>query len=220
MKQQFKKQWAAFRHWLKSDQFKCSSEQQLIIGLGTGRCGTVSLANLLDGQNDCRVFHEIKPILPWRMDNGFLAKRMNHLYESKQSFIGEVGSSYLPYVEQIIEWVPNAKFVCLKRNQAKTVASFMRKTEGRNHWMKHDGQEWKKDEWDDFFPKFEINNKKEALNAYWETYYKESERLAQKHPGQFKIFATEVLNNEKELVKLFDFLGIPQAQINHIHLND
>jgi hypothetical protein len=41
-----------------------------IIGLGTGRCGSMSLTNLLSFQGNCLVSHEIggRPWLPWKRD--------------------------------------------------------------------------------------------------------------------------------------------------------
>jgi len=41
------------------------AEPPLIIGLGTGRCGTHSLVDVLNAQDGAAVVHEDKPILHW-----------------------------------------------------------------------------------------------------------------------------------------------------------
>ena len=38
---------------------------RVLLGIGTGRCGTLSLADLLSHQPGTRVTHECRPTLPW-----------------------------------------------------------------------------------------------------------------------------------------------------------
>lgn len=40
--------------------------QHIILGLGSGRCGTLSLAHVLNRQPGVQVSHEERPRLPWK----------------------------------------------------------------------------------------------------------------------------------------------------------
>ena len=51
--------------------------RRLVIGLGTGRCGTVSLSRLLNAQPDAQVRHELRPYLPWAVDEALLARKLD-----------------------------------------------------------------------------------------------------------------------------------------------
>lgn len=50
---------------------------RIILGIGTGRCGTLSLAEILNGQPNTQVTHEEASLLLWdhELDNGIIAKR-------------------------------------------------------------------------------------------------------------------------------------------------
>lgn len=48
---------------------------QIVFGLGTGRCGTKSLARLLNHQKRAQVFHEIHgPNLAWQQSEKLIDK--------------------------------------------------------------------------------------------------------------------------------------------------
>jgi len=49
--------------------------RKLIIGLGTGRCGTMSLSKLLSMQENTIVSHETGTPLPWDFDLASLQKK-------------------------------------------------------------------------------------------------------------------------------------------------
>lgn len=190
--------------------------KNMIIGLGTGRCGTVSLANLLN-VNNLNVVHELRPLLSWY--DGDYKQKINTLREQKLD--GEVASYFLPYVRGINDMVENVKFICLKREKQQVIDSFMKKTPVTNHWCEYtEGGEWKKDkEWYECFPKYNISDKKEAISMYWESYYKEAETLSN-DMDNFKIFETRDLNDEKGVYDILDFCGIDDKKIKtNIKLN-
>ncbi|MBW3600963.1 MAG: hypothetical protein KY475_27320, partial [Planctomycetes bacterium] len=103
--------------------------QRLVLGLGTGRCGTHALAQLLDRQGDARVTHEEPPLLPWRRREGqaaITARLARWRRERRERLIGDVASFYLPYVEEALEAEPELRVVCLRRPREEVVASFCR----------------------------------------------------------------------------------------------
>lgn len=174
-----------------------SNKNTLVIGLGTGRCGTKSLATLLDSQDHSEVYHERHGCsLPWHDGEGLVSELIRwSLSNERNRYVGDVSFSYLPYCEYILERVPSAKFICIKRDRAQTIASYLAKTPERNHWTQHDGKTWEWDRWDHCYPKYEAADKTELIGAYWDEYYSRADDLADRHASAFKVFAMEKLNN-------------------------
>lgn len=129
----------------------------IIIGLGTGRSGTTSLAGLLGLQPETIIFHEMNPSsmrfsdtpapvlntikeFGAIMDGGnpsFLTADLGRAptvasYDKlcampKVSHIGDIAFYYLTYVEDIIATSDKVRFVCLKRDRAATIKSWQKK---------------------------------------------------------------------------------------------
>src|SRR6476620_12404549 len=130
----------------------------IVIGLGSGRSGTASLAKLLSAQPDALCFHEMnpscvrfagttRPILntidefQTIVDGGDpsaltvdLARPVTaDAYDQlcrmdRVRTIGDIAFYYLSYVEAIAAHNANVRFVCLKRDKDETVESWMKKT--------------------------------------------------------------------------------------------
>ena len=129
----------------------------IIIGLGSGRSGSVSLSKLINNQFDSVCFHEINPsCVKWSGTEGTV---LNMIREFKDvinggsrgnitidfsvsnrdvpmtkiktmeniNHIGEVAFYYLNYVEDIIKIYPEVKFPCIKREKNDTVKSYLNK---------------------------------------------------------------------------------------------
>jgi hypothetical protein len=125
---------------------------RLVIGCGTGRCGTMSLANLLDSQDNAWVTHELMQ-LPWKFNKFALhnvlvqmiltinpdelcippdklkelvddfnsetydANLYRQLFEDREEdIIGDVSYWWINYVKELIGIFPDARFVCLQRD--------------------------------------------------------------------------------------------------------
>lgn len=248
----------------------------IVIGLGSGRSGTASLAKLINAQHDALCFHEMNPScvrfhgtrrpiintieeyqrildggdsseLTVDLSRSVAAVAYDKLCTMKSvKLIGDIAFYYLSYVEDILTVNPNVRFICLKRNKEATVRSWLKKSEiqrwrskkiadklsalvtrqpyyeSRNFWQEHDGTEWEKDlVWDKCFPKFDANNKHEAIEQYWDFYYSESEKIAQKYPEVFRLIQTESLNERQQQIALLDFIGVAQKEMvftdAHIH---
>ena len=142
--------------------------KQLIISIGTGRCGSVSLSKFLSAQEYVSVLHEgrldshkIRKLIKWGNDEKNLFEWLEFLLSlDGNKFVGDTGMYYLPYIEQIIEKYPQVKIIVMEREKEEVVKSYIKKTTGRNHWFDHDGKEWDKDDkWDPCYPKYDIVNK-------------------------------------------------------------
>lgn len=191
------------------------STKQLIIGLGTGRCGSVSLSRFLNDQPEAFAIHEgayedMRVLFPWDGPAETVVDWLHKLagFAGEQPFLGDTGSYYLPYVEAILAAFPGARFICFERERSGVVRSFAAKTGKRNHWYDHKGKRWKKDSrWDASFPKFDEKDKETAIGLYWDLYHDMASDLAEKYPGHFRIFPMTIINSEAGRGELLDFVG-------------
>lgn len=211
--------------------------QRVVIGLGSGRCGTMSLAKILDSQVDTACTHEFGSValppskrhkkkrtrqtfdpLPWDPRNELeMKKRLMRMQAQPHSLVGDCSLYLLPYVF-FIAHATNASFVCLQRDREETIDSFLRWTEDRsprrNHWQRHDGTEYEHTVWDKAFPDYPMRlSKREAVGMYYDDYYRKAETLQKRMPGRFRIFPTEALNDEKQLKELLQFAGAPNPKL-------
>ena len=133
-------------------------DRLIVIGLGTGRSGTGSLALLLSAQRDSICFHEMNPSCtrffgtPRPILNGIeeFERILDHGDRSMLTvdltrsdrietydrlcrmtnvrMIGDVALYYLSYVKLIAEQHPQVRFLCMRRDIGQTVQSWMEKT--------------------------------------------------------------------------------------------
>jgi len=173
----------------------------LIIGLGSGRCGTVSLRDLLIHQGINSV-HELK-LMPWNPNYSLCDEVLDEVLN--RGLVSDIGYYYLNYVEYIIKKHPTVKCICLKRDKWEVVRSFL-KFSSKNYFTKPVDREENK--WDETFPTYDKVGKAYGLLLYWNEYYRIAEPLVERFPNNIQIFdMNEVFNTVKQK-KLFDFLGI------------
>lgn len=143
---------------------------------------------------------------------------------------GDVAFYYLPYVRTILAANPDVRFICLRRDRESTIDSFLDKTvkrrpfaflervglrrvKNRNHWVEHDGTRWDSDPvWDRCFPKYDADDKRSALEMYWDDYYQTAERLQAELPDRFRLEPIEALNDESGQDALLEFVGVPEDE--------
>jgi hypothetical protein len=114
------------------------------IGIGTGRCGTASLAKVLNQQTDAVCSFDEPPLLPWRHADGprVIRERFARFQlHGKARRLGDCRSFYLPYLEVAIAVEPDIRVVCLKRPREEVVGSFCQWLDQTmplptNHWAK------------------------------------------------------------------------------------
>jgi hypothetical protein len=195
---------------------------EVIFGLGTGRCGTHSLTHLLNSQENSNVSHEIGgiPFLPWEPSKGTFMHGIGTVGESGSDFVGDVAFYWLPYVHDILEIYPNAKFVVLKRDRQAVIDSYMKWTPTRNHWKNHMGIEWIECPWDNCFPTYSLDlTKEEAIGKYWDDYYIRVDILKRIYPDHLLIFPTEHLNEEDKVQTMLEWCGFKNIKpISNIRL--
>ncbi|MHB8404790.1 MAG: sulfotransferase [Gammaproteobacteria bacterium] len=195
---------------------KSVQTRQLIIGCGTGRCGTVSLMQFLNSQVDVSILHEgltadkIHHLIPWYKGETQLWSWMTELEKLSNgaSWYGDIGFYYLPYLPRIFDRYPKSRAICLERRKKAVIRSFLKKTTGRNHWYMHKGVGWKEDaEWDNVFPYYAEPNKSKAIGLYWDYYHSTAMEYCALFPDQFMLVPTSALNTTKGRLKILGFIG-------------
>jgi hypothetical protein len=240
----------------------------IVIGLGSGRTGTASLAHMIDSQKGGLCFHELnptgvvfdgnpQPILNTTnefqriLDGGprnllsidYARPASLNTYNKLQSLdqiniLGDIAYYYLKYVDDILASNSLVKFVCIKRDKTDTVNSWLVKSsirrwrslkladrikslltrtpyyESYNFWQEHDGSKWKKNPvWDKTFPNFSAGSKKEAIEMYWDYYYKEAEKLETRHPDNFRIFDISAMSTREGQKEILSFIGLSEDEM-------
>ncbi len=215
----------------------------LVIGIGTGRCGTVSLARLLNKQDGCKVTHEAEPLMPWLKEEATqeereILRRVYGLEDPMQPYrihaerfkerlkthrlVGDVASFWLPYLDNIAEDFPDFKVIALIRADKQAfVESFVKKTggeDGVNHWIDHDGTKWQRNIWSMIHPSYDAETKREALGRYYDDYNRAIMEMAKEHDNVL-VVRMEDLSSHEEQDRIFAFLGIESYDYDDAHYN-
>ena len=184
---------------------------RIIIGLGTGRCGTKSLSEILG------VTHEAHP-LPWLHDERLCRHAIKNVLQSG----GDVGCYWLNYVDRLLELRPDAKFVCLRRGREATVKSWVRRFEGSERFalsvMHMD--KWGRIYAPLMFPDYGDISLDEAAGRYWDGYYERAEELQEQYPESFRIYWMDKALGDRSVQKqVLRFAGIEKKTQTDRHAN-
>lgn len=183
--------------------------KRLVIGLGAGRTGSMSLARLFNEQPYCIGTHE-NFHMNWDVDMDQLDRAMKHLLSKKAPVIADAASYWLNYVPLIRRQYPGTKFICTYRDKEEIVGSFLRKTWGYNPWTQRDSKHYTKRytrTWL-YFPHYDAPKKK-ALGKYVDTYYALADTMVD---DSFRIFDIHDLNTIDGIKSILDFADIPEEQ--------
>ena len=192
----------------------------IVLGIGSGRCGTLSLAKLLNSQPNSHVTHERRPLLPWSSDcrERLVAERVASLRGNSSYLVGDVASFYLPYVEELIRQVPDIRIIALKRDCEEVVKSFCDWSDQAHsvradHWSEQPAGELSRDPvWSTIFPKYRAESREAGVRRYWHEYYERVSELRKRFPDNIREFDVEqALNTEAGQRELLAFAGVPES---------
>lgn len=181
-----------------------------MIGFGTGRCGTTSLAKIINGCKNVSVSHESYAFrVDWYRTSKRRIRRMANTfrrYIEEDILVGDVALYWLPHIGSIRAHFPNIKLVHIFRNKEEVANSFLRKSDppaDRLRPERKTGQRVRLG--DHMFPTIDGFDLRQSYEFYWEMYQKWAKSIS-------NVYHLDVyqLNNKKALVKLFDYLEIPE----------
>ena len=192
-----------------------TKDKKVILGCGTGRCGTFTLAHILR-KSGVNMSHEMygktKLRLEFKIDKEKFLKLCKYFERLEDKAVGDSDLVYFRYLELFIEKYPDIMIICLKRNKEDTVKSFVKKCEGKNWWFKHGYKKWINDVVNFIrFPKYETEDLEETIGLYWEHYYEEIDRIRKKHYKNILMIETEKLSYRETQTQIYDFCDISKT---------
>ncbi len=163
------------------------------------------------------ISHEHPPLLGWNSDLSVFDFHMNRMLRLGRLFpiVGDVSHWWLPYVDKIIETIPNSRFIALYRSKNETIDSFIRVKGGGgqgtvNHWMNHEGVFYQRNIWDICYPKYpDAPDMNSALEMYWDEYYIMCEKYEKKYPDKFKFISINQIVDNIYINKTLSYLDLP-----------
>jgi len=185
------------------------SRRAPMVGLGTGRCGTMSLATIVNGCDKADVTFE-KYACPWYAECPknilLLVEKLDKLADAG-ILAGEVGGYLLPHLEIIRNAIPDLKIVWMERPIKNTVESFMRWCVGESRLRPQDkvrlGNQPQKIA---PLPMIDAATPEQSWQFYCEMYHRHFEMVS---PAAW-LMQMEMLNNDACLNDLFGYLDIPE----------
>lgn len=186
--------------------------KKIVIGFGTGRCGTKSLAKFLDNQPGFDVTHEGIP-LGWIPAFADPKIEIGNLVERDAEVVGDVGFYWVHYLWLILKEYPDAKAINLLRDDEEVIESFW-------SYMDPDtqphinGVDWKG------YPFDSPYQTKDAIAFTVRRYRMMEAELHKMYPASIIQFDVEWLNDHSKLNLLLDWVAAPDDRVlQPIHLN-
>lgn len=177
----------------------------MILGIGSGRCGTLSLAKVLG------TTHEAMN-LPWEVD----AFRFEKAWKRIAGTPGDVSMGWLRYLDLVWSKDPSVRVVCLRRDREETAASWAAQLEARDRfaiqclYTNAEGEIVAPS----IFPDYGDLPKAQAAATFWDTYYEQAQRWQRLRPTRFRIFEVPaVLNDPKAQRRMWLWLGKPRQPL-------
>ena len=183
---------------------------QIVIGIGSGRCGTTSLSYLLSGCRGVLVTHEEIPGPRWPPKPKHAGKALRFLVEGRFEDVsgvraphttGDVALYWGPYVEEMIGYIPDLRVIGLIREKAACVESLHETFQTDSYITQPAVQA---------YPTVEGEGR-EAWANYWDLYHDLITSLAKKHPDNVTAIRTEEMSTREGQRKVFRAAGIAPA---------
>jgi hypothetical protein len=191
------------------------SVKKLMLGVGTGRCGTTWLSTFLGQQTGIFSSHETVKF-EWAYDGPITIEMfpLNWWLAAPESIVADIGSYTLPHFRKVASCF-DTSLIVLQRDRRATIDSWLRWTNPKhNYWVPHTLGIWEDDGYDGVFPKFDLETaeKSEAIGAYYDYYYSECEKL--KKEFDYLWLTTESLSDLETKKVILAFTGIPESDWN------
>lgn len=208
--------------------FSIDSTQPAFFTMSAGRCGTMSLARMLDTAENAKVWHHPKPFMInealkayhgevnpsetfWRCRSTFLQAAW-----AKGLIYGETDLNMTPFCTAISKDLPNAKFIVLTGNPKDFVRSGMR----RKYYMNNpwDSGRLRPKEDDPDFETFATMLPFEKVCWLWGETYRRIEAFVDEI-GRERVMlvkAEDLMRDISTVKNIFDFIGLSGYDENKI----
>ena len=197
---------------------------KVILGIGTGRCGSTTLSAAFAEIPDACSTHENPPLIDWEPQHEQLRFHMNRLrlLADYYAFVFDASHWWLNALDTFFDEFLAGQVIGLRRDTGACVKSFLHvKGSGRgsvNHWAPPENGIWTTTPGDPSYPSYRIPpdllaNPDAAKAAHIERYVTEYNHslasLAKAHPDRLLLLRTEELNDSATITRLGSFVGVP-----------
>lgn len=189
----------------------------LIIGVGTGRCGTKSLTKLLGIQEDTYASHErFGPRVRWNCPPNLWPYRLwLDTLRNDKDIVADIGFMWTPHIGTYLNWADKydrkVRIIGLKRDVDETVNSYDKWKPNSDHWSYHGYRETLPDQWDHCYPEFDTDSKRKGIRLFWHRVYNIIENATDDE--RVRCFDTEDLNTEEGVRSILKFAGYNDPKI-------
>ena len=196
---------------------------KVILGIGTGRCGSTSLTAAFRAVENALSTHENPPMIFWEPQAeqiGFHMKRLA-LLARYYPVVFDASHWWLNVIDIFFERFPEGKVVGLYRDTRSCVDSFLRmKGTGprtTNHWATRDDKRWIRSTWDPCYPSYTappqyeedtLRAKGSQIQWYVESYNRRLHELARAHPERVLLIHTDLLGEPGSSDELSEFVNV------------
>jgi hypothetical protein len=206
---------------------------QVVLGLGTGRCGSTSLTALLATVEGSCCTHENPPLVFWTPQQEqvqFHMKRLTILADYF-SLVCDVSHWWLNVLDSFFTYFPAGKIIGLIRDVDECVRSFMTTRDcgwgSWNHWVPYGNGIWLAHLWDPTYPTYSVPRyswinpdraKYELIARYVREYNARLTALAEQNPVSIMLVRTEGLSEPATQRRIFSFVNA-NGHVSRIKLN-
>lgn len=203
------------------------------LGIGTGRCGTHSLSNMVESAN-IKCPHE-------RFVYGDIAQRFGRMLfpkwdgedtnsvmeiikdiHDREGGYNEIALYHLPHISEFIKNF-DTRVVVMERDRESVIESYMKKTGGKDHWSQQpDRSLYFPDPWDRCYMKFSGGTKRENIGKYWDYYKNATDILCSNHPEEVIKVRTEDMSDYDTYVRIMEHYLLPvvnKTEFTPFHTN-
>jgi hypothetical protein len=196
---------------------------RVVLGIGSGRSGSTSLAAMLATVGGSCCTHENPPLISWVPEPEelqFHLLRFRRLL-AYHPLVADVSHWWLNVIDAFFAEFPETKVIGTFRAIESCAGSFLRiKGTGRgshNHWVPHGNGIWEAALWDQVYPTYPVpehaaldpdRTKFELIARYVQEYNDAMHALAQRFPARVMLVHTESLDENSEQKAIFDFVGL------------
>jgi len=186
---------------------------RFVLGVGSGRCGTGTLAELLDKQPGICCSHE-SCFIPWDKDLiAYYQALIRLVNKATEPIIGNVAFYWKNYLSEVFRDLVDPKIIVLKRKRQEVIESFSALYHGISHWSSREKDNWHGGDigmqiLSAMFPKYDLS-KEEAIGQYWDDYYADMDFWMDKFPDNMILVDMYNLKDKATQKRIFEFIDIP-----------
>ncbi len=208
---------------------KLSQPGTVVLGVGSGRCGSSTLSAGFAALPDACATHENPPHVYWQPlpeQVEFHFRRL-HLLTEYFPLVFDAAHWWLNLQERFFAEFPTGRMIGLARDTETCAFSYL-KFQGRgrgsyNYWAAPDIDFWTPGLWAPTYPSFSVPEsalandesalaaKKAMIATYVDNYNRRLARLAEAEPGRFVLIRTEAMNEPESARQISELVGRPIA---------